>query len=260
MRDYFANGERAHGEMPFVITGYLVTALTSQKDKAVFPISGFCAPFHKVHGVTCFSEASSFFTRHYCSFSKMNLPISFETVEVASDFWDNWFNDIENGGLIVDVSGYGLANVFENGFILNMQDIILVDEYIGQLSLNVDPWALRLLNQFVLPLHSCCSLAGIDYSIKGGVKGALHKPDTNTRKGEGQKTEDGGNKGAGGGALLGAQILLVMCGLIGGFGLFVHTFENSARISPNAGAFRILLSCLCVSGGGLFALIFFAGL
>jgi hypothetical protein len=59
---------------------------------------------------------------------------------------------------------------------------------------------------------------------------------------------------------LNVQILLVMICLIGGFSLFAHTLENSARINLNTGSNRILLSCLIVSLGGLLAVVFFAGL
>ena len=91
-------------------------------------------------------------------------------------------------------------------------------------------------------VHGNGSLTVVLHGFKGRIQSSFHIPNTDPGKGKRKGAEDGGNKGAGSGALLGAQILLVMCSLIGGFSLFIYTFENSARFSPNAGALRILFS------------------
>lgn len=130
----------------------------------------------------------------------------------------------------------------------------------GNSGLNRQPRALCLNNQFILPLHRLSGPSSVFDSSEGRIKGLFDEPDPKARKNESKEAKDGSYERTAGGALLGAQILLVMGCLIGGFSLFAHTLENSARINPNAGALRILLSCLSVSLGGLLAVVFFAGL
>lgn len=108
--------------------------------------------------------------------------------------------------------------------------------------------------------HLIGSFASVFDSPQRGVEGSFDVPNTHARQQKAKEAQNGGSKSTRRGALLCAQVLLVMCCLIGGFGLFIHTFENSTRFSPDAGALRVLLSCFSVGCGGVLALVFFAGL
>lgn len=118
----------------------------------------------------------------------------------------------------------------------------------------------RLFGNFILSQHSFGGGASILNSFQRSIKGALDVPNAYPRKNERYQAENRGREGAGRGALLCLQILLIVTCLVGGFYLFIDTFEKSRRIAPNAGALRIFISCCLICGGGLLSIIFFAGL
>lgn len=198
------------------------------------------------------SPARCIFGVHSCFFD-LTLPCCIRVVvdygNPDSAAFGNHLSDVSNNSLKVEVIP----------LILNM--------YLTQSGFNLKPRSLRMKGDLVGFDHGVRSLDrflseffGLPQHVSSGIERSLDKQDSHT----GEQERSGCHRrhycGPKLHPLLGIQVLLGLCLLLAGLYYFIHTFENSRRLTLATGAARMFFCCLGVGGGSIIAALAFNSL